>query len=32
LAGFDNFEPKIAGRRWKVDEEVDDSADVEERA
>jgi 1-acyl-sn-glycerol-3-phosphate acyltransferase len=32
LAGVENFEPKIAGRRWKLDEDAVDSADVEEQA
>jgi 1-acyl-sn-glycerol-3-phosphate acyltransferase len=32
LAGVENFEPKIAGRRWKLDEDVVDSADVEDPA
>jgi 1-acyl-sn-glycerol-3-phosphate acyltransferase len=32
LAGVENFEPKIAGRRWKLDEEADNAADMEERA
>jgi 1-acyl-sn-glycerol-3-phosphate acyltransferase len=32
LAGVENFEPKIAGRRWKLDKGVEDSADVEEKA
>jgi 1-acyl-sn-glycerol-3-phosphate acyltransferase len=30
LAGVESFEPKIAGRRWKLDEGVEDSAEVEE--
>jgi 1-acyl-sn-glycerol-3-phosphate acyltransferase len=32
LAGVENFEPKIAGRRWKLDEEADNAADMEEQA
>jgi hypothetical protein len=32
LAGVANYEPKIAGRRWKLDEGVVDSADVDESA
>ena len=32
LAGVENFEPKIAGRRWKLDEDLEDVADVEEQS
>jgi 1-acyl-sn-glycerol-3-phosphate acyltransferase len=30
LAGVENFEPKIAGRRWKSHDDVEESADVED--
>jgi 1-acyl-sn-glycerol-3-phosphate acyltransferase len=32
LAGVEDFEPKIAGRRWKLDEDLEDVADVEEQS
>ena len=31
LAGVDDFEPQLAGRRWKTDEPVADEGDGDER-